>query len=404
MHITAIWIILGAAALLYLGLVLAGMLAAPPAGAAVELYFSESFLTRAAAYQRAGLTVSLLQQALSLLFLAAVVYAAMRYFQAAPRPSLVSAAGFIFLFLLFSQLLSLPFDFYRGYTVERSFGLSAQTAAGWFADYGKSVLIGLLLSTVALTGLYFLITRRPAHWWFLAGAAFTLYLVISSYLFPLLIDPLFYRFTPLEDHALQQEILDMAERAGIEVERVLVADASRRTHKANAYFSGIGRTRRIVIYDTLLESFTSEEVLAVIAHEMGHWRRHHLWQGIMIGAAGSFLALYVLKLLLQKMGLQADFRALPVALLFLAMLSMAAAPVQNALSRSREREADRCAFVLTGDPAPPVSLYQKLALVNLSVVQPHPLLKVALYTHPPLMERIEAALQYAEVKEDAARE
>lgn len=404
MQTTAVWIILGAAALLYLGLVLAGLLAAPPGDDLVGRYFSEPFLSRAAAYQRAGLTVSLLQQALSLLFLAILTYAAMRYFQAAPQPSPTAAAGYIFGSLLLLQLLSLPFDFYRGYTVERRFGLSAQTVGGWFADYGKGALIGLLLSTIALTGLYFLIIRRPDHWWFLAGAAFALYLVISSYLFPLLIDPLFNRFTPLEDRALQQKIMDMAGRAGIEVERVLVADASRRTHKANAYFSGIGRTRRIVIYDTLLEKFTPEEVLAVIAHEMGHWRSHHLWRGIMISAAGSFAMLYALQLLLQKMGLHADFRALPAALLFFALLSLPAAPVQNALSRGRELEADRCAFALTGDPAPLVSLYQKLAVVNLSVVQPHPLLKVTLYTHPPLLERIEDALRYAEAMVKDERE
>lgn len=404
MLIAAVWIILGAAALLYLGSILAGMLAAAPVGDAVALYFSEPFLARAAAYQRAGLTVSLLQQTLFLVFLAAVVYTALRYFQAAPRPSLPAAAGYVLVFLIISRLLSLPFDLYRGQIIEHRFGLSAQTAAGWFADYGKSALIGLLLSAVALTGLYVLITRCPAHWWFFAGTAFALFLFLGSYLYPLLIDPLFYRFTDLEDRELQEEIMKMAGKAGIEVERVLVADASRRTHKANAYFSGIGRTRRIVIYDTLLQRFTSEEALAVIAHEMGHWRHGHLWRGLLISAAGSFVALYALQLILMKMGLHADFRALPLALLFFALLSMAAAPAQNALSRSREREADRCAFVLTGDPAPLVSLYQKLARVNLSVVQPHPLLKAALYTHPPLMERIEAALQHAEVKEDVERE
>jgi STE24 endopeptidase len=405
MLFTAVWIILGTAALLYLGSILVGMLAAAPGSDAVERYFSEPFLARAAAYQKAVLTVFLLQQVLYLVFLVAVAYTALCYFQAAPRLSLPAAAGYILLFLIAAQLINLPFDFYRGSIIERRFGLSAQAVAGWFTDYGKSALISLLLSAVALTGLYVLITWRPAHWWFFAGTAFALFLILGSYLYPLLIDPLFYRFTELEDRQLQEEIMKISSKAGLEVERILVADASRRTHKANAYFSGIGGTKRIVIYDNLLERFTPEEVLAVIAHEMGHWRYGHLWRGLLISAAGSFVAFYALQLILQKVGLHADFRALPLILLFFALLSLAAVPAQNALSRCREQEADRYAFALIGDPAPFVSLYQKLARTNLSVVQPHPLLKAALYTHPPLMERIEAAQQEAVEKgEDGKRE
>lgn len=404
MHIIAIWIILGAAALIYMILILAGMLADSPGDDLEGRYFSDCFLSRAAAYQRAGLTVSLLRQALSLLFLAAVACAALRYFQTALQPPLATAAGYIFAFLLLMQLLNLPFDFYRGYTVEHRFGLSAQTVAGWAADYGKGALISMLLSTAALAGLYFLVTRRPEQWWLPAGAVFTLFLIMGSYLYPLLIEPLFYRFTPLEDQELQQQIIDMAGRAGIEVEHVLVADAGRRTYKANAYFSGLGKTRRIVIYDTLLERFPPREVLAVIAHEIGHWRHRHIELGIITGAAASFLALFVLQLLLQRVGLHADIRALPLAMLFFALLSLASAPVENALSRHLEKEADQAAFTLVGDRAPFVSLYQKLALNNLSVAQPHPLLKATLYTHPPPLERIKAALQYGGVKEDAAKE
>ncbi len=395
MQTTAVWAALAAASLLYLGIVLAGMLMAPPAGSGEELNFSEPFLSRAAAYQQAGLVIFMLQQILILIFLAAVLCIAMRHFQAAPRPSLAAAAGYIFAFLILQQLLSLPLDFYRGYIVERRFALSVQTAVSWFGDYGKSVMIGLLLSAVALIGFYFLITRRPLHWWFPAGVLFSLFLLLSAYLYPLLVEPLFYRFTPLDDEPLHQGIPALAGRAGIEVDRVLVADAGRRTRKANAYFSGLGGTKRIVVYDTLLENFTSEEVLAVIAHEIGHWRHRHLWREIIISAAASFLALYALYLLLQRMGLHADFRALPAALLFFALLSQVAAPVQCAYSRSLEREADRTAFSLIGDAAPFVSLYRKLALSNLSVVQPHPLLKAALYTHPPLVERIDAAKRYA---------
>ncbi len=400
MTVAVVWISLGAAALLYLALILAGIFAPAPVGDMVGRYFEQSFLLRAAAYQRAGLTVSLLRQILSLLFLIAVTCAALRHFENVPQPSQPAAAGWILLFLIAGRSLSLPLDMYRGHTIEHRFGLSVQTAAGWLADYGKSSVIGLFISAAALGGLYLLITWRPVQWWFLAGTAFALFLFLSSYLYPLLVDPLFYRFTEL----LREEIVKLSGKAGIRVGRVLVADAGRRTRKANAYFSGLGRTRRIVLYDNLLNVFTPEEVLAVIAHEMGHWRRGHLWKGLLLGAAGSFAALYALQLLLQKMGLQGDFRALPLALLFLVLLSMAAAPVSNALSRVREREADRFAIELTGEPAPLVSLYQKLARANLAVVEPHPLLKALLYTHPPLLERIETVLHRAGVDGSVASE
>ncbi len=404
MTVAVVWISLGAAALLYLALILAGIFAPAPVGDMVGRYFEQSFLLRAAAYQRAGLTVSLLRQILSLLFLIAVTCAALRHFENVPQPSQPAAAGWILLFLIAGRSLSLPLDMYRGHTIEHRFGLSVQTAAGWLADYGKSSVIGLFISAAALGGLYLLITWRPVQWWFLAGTAFALFLFLSSYLYPLLVDPLFYRFTELADEGLREEIVKLSGKAGIRVGRVLVADAGRRTRKANAYFSGLGRTRRIVLYDNLLNDFTPEEVLAVIAHEMGHWRRGHLWKGLLLGAAGSFAALYALQLLLQKMGLQGDFRALPLALLFLVLLSMAAAPVSNALSRVREREADRFAIELTGEPAPLVSLYQKLARANLAVVEPHPLLKALLYTHPPLLERIETVLHRAGVDGSVASE
>ncbi len=403
MTVAVVWIALGAAALIYLGLILAGTLAPAPADAAVARYFEEPFLSRAAAYQRATLTVSLLRQVSSLIFLLAVVCAALHFFRKAPSPSLPAAAGYLLLYVAAGRLLNMPFAFYQGYVIEHRFGLSPQTPAGWFADYGKSTLISLLLSTAVLSGFYFLITWHPAQWWFLAGLAFAFFLFLGSYLYPLLIDPLFYRFSELEDRELQEEIMALSRKAGIKVERILVAAAGRRTRKANAYFSGMGGTKRIVIYDTLLHNFTPEETLAVIAHEMGHWRRGHLRQGLLLSAAGSLAALYILQLILAEPGWPADFRVLPLALLFFALLSLAAAPIFNAYSRNREREADRDALALTGDPAALVSLYQKLARANLAVVRPHPLLKTMLSTHPPLMERIEMVLRRAEMDETAGK-
>jgi STE24 endopeptidase len=394
MNAAALWIIPGAAAALVLGAVLAGLLfpGAPPDPATLR-YFEPGFLARAGAYQRAGLSVFLARQALLLAFLAAAAGAALRYFRDRPSPPVPAAAAWIGLVLILFQLLNLPLDYYRGFVVEHRFGFSTLTPGGWFLDYGKAALINLLISAAGLTGLYFLLLRRPAHWWIAAGAVLALFLLLSSYLYPLLIDPLFYRFSAPEDEALNGAILAMADRAGIPVEKVLVADASRRTRKVNAYFTGLGRTKRIVLFDTLLESFRREEVLAVVAHEMGHWRHQHILKGIALGALGGLIAFYLFQLLLQGMGIAPGFRALPLALLFLALLSLAAMPAGNALSRSFEREADRTSLELAADPGAFISLKQKIALANLAVVRPHPLLKFTLYSHPPVMERIEMALE-----------
>jgi STE24 endopeptidase len=393
MAVTVLWVVPGAAALLVLAAVAAGLLFPAAPDALTLRYFDHAFLTRAADYQRAGLAVYLARQLLGFTILAAFAFAALRYFRERPPLTVAAAAGWILLFLLLFYLLNLPLSFYRGFVVEHRFGFSTHTVGSWFADYAKSLLINLVFTTAGLAGFYYLLLRSPARWWVAAGTVFALFLLLGTYLYPVVIDPLFHRFTELEDETLNTAILAMAGSAGIRADRVLVADASRRTRKANAYFTGLGGTKRIVLYDTLVEGFSREEVLSVVAHEMGHWRHGHIHKGVALGALGGFFALFLFKLLLDGMGLSPGFRAVPLTLLFWTLLSLASMPVQNAISRGFEREADRAALELAGSPEAFISLKRNLALNNASVVRPHPLLKFALYTHPPVMERIEMALR-----------
>jgi len=392
-QVYVLWAVVGAAALLVWGAVLAG-LRAPVASDPLTLrYFSGPFLSRAEQYQRVSLTVYLVRQAMNLLLLTAAALAAWRYFAPGQRLSIPAAAGYLFLFLLLLQLLNLPLAYYRGFVIEHRFELSSYSAAGWLLDYAKSGLISLLLTTAALAGLYFLMLRFTGRWWLPAGLLLTFFMFLGVYIFPVVIDPLFYRFTPLEDQELNSAIVDMAAEAGIAVDQVLVADASRRTTKANAYFTGLGRTKRIVVFDTLLHRFSREEVLSVVAHEMGHWRHGHIFKGIILGAAGGFAALGLLFLLLEWMGEPPGFRAAPLAFLFLTVLALGFAPVENYISREFERQADREALALAGDAETFISMQQRLAVANLAVARPHPLIKFALYTHPPVMERIACALE-----------
>ncbi len=391
MQASLVWAVIGVGALLVWGAVLAGLLSPIAPDALTLEYFNEAFLNRAAEYQRVSLTVYLIRQALTFAILTGAALLAWRHFSPAARLSVPAAAGYIALFLLLFQLLNLPLAYYRGFIVEHSFGLSNYTAAAWLIDYAKSAFISVLISSAGLSGLYFLMLRRPDRWWLPAGVALTFFILLGAYFYPLVIDPLFYRFTQLEDRELNSAIASMAAAAGIAVDQVLVADAGRRTQKANAYFTGLGGTKRIVLFDTLLQRFEHDQILAVVAHEMGHWRHRHIPKGIALGVVGGFAVLGLFYLLLGWMGLSADFRAIPPAFLFLTLVTLAASPFENYISRGFERQADREALALTGNPEAFISLKQNLAETNLSVPRPHPLIKFALYTHPPIMERIEQA-------------
>ncbi len=390
-HAVVIWMFLGAAALMILGAVQAGLLIGVRPDAETLRFFNTDFLESAVEYERVSLSFYLARQVFTIAFFAAASFFFMSYFNAAYRPSLKEAAGYIFLFLIVLNLIILPLDFYRSFVVEHRFLLSTQTAGAWFGDYVKSLIISISINTVGLTALFLLFTHWTQRWWILAGAGLSLFLILGTYLYPIVIDPLFHNFTPLQDEAMSAEILDMADRAGIQVEEVLVADASRRTHKANAYFTGLGRTKRIVLYDTLVSGFTPEEVMVVVAHEMGHWRYNHIVKNILMSIAGIFISFYLFKILLDIMGITPGLRVIPMALLFFMLLSLLTMPLQNGISRAFERQADREALVLTEDCESFISLKQRLAEANLSIVKPHPLVKFVLYSHPPIIERIQAA-------------
>lgn len=396
MWTSKVWFVLGTAALLLLAAVLAGTLLKSSSGSEALQYFEQNFLTRAASYQRSAILVSVARQLIFWGALSAVAAIVWKQFPSQARAPLLPTVAYLALIVLLLSLLTFPLDYYRGFILEHRFGLSLQSFSAWLADYAKNFSISFLLTVLALCGLHLLMARLPGRWWPAAGIFVALFLVLSTYLYPLIIDPLFYRFTTLEDEEMHSSIIEMSKEAGIEVDKVLVADASRRTAKVNAYFTGMGRTKRIVIFDNLLTGFSKEEILAVIAHEMGHWKHSHIFKGIILGAAGIFLGFFLLQKLLDGMRAGAGIRSLTLALLYFSLFSFVSLPVQNAFSRAFERQADLEAIRLTGNPRATVSLEQNLAKANLADVDPHPFVKFVLYTHPPVMERIELAIREAE--------
>ncbi len=382
-------IILGGLALSVALMILVVNLAVKPSyGPDTLKYFSSDFLSTASAYGRTSMILSITSKVLSWAVMGIVLFIIWKYFTAGPRVNILAAAGYITLFYILLSIILLPLSFYRGYTIEHQFGQSVQTVGMWFSDYGKSKAIDIIVSVGAMTGIYALLVYVPRYWWLIAASAMAVFIIIAVYLYPILIDPLFYKFKKLDDNKLQEEILGITKKAGIEVEEILIADASRRTIKANAYFTGVGNTRRIVLYDNLINNFSNEEILNVIAHEAGHWKYSHVLKSIGMSIIGGFLGFFLLALLFSRAGLKGDIRAVFILILIISMVTFLILPFQNMVSRYFEKQTDETALEITNGYDAQIALMVRLAESNLSNVEPHPAIKYILYSHPPIMERI----------------
>jgi STE24 endopeptidase len=304
--------------------------------------------------------------------------------------------------MLAQSLLALPWSVYGGLYHLRAWGLTERTFGSWLGDYLKALAVSGLLGALLLLGFYGLIRFSPRGWWLLAGLGSAAVAAFFALLAPLLIAPLFNKFEPLRNTphaALQPRIEALASQAGLPVQDVLVMDASRQGRHTNAYFTGLFGTRRIVLYDTLLQSHTPDETLSILGHEMGHWRRHHIVKGIALGAVGALFGFFVLSRILEwaaaerRFGIAgaADPASLPLVLLLGALGGLVSQPVQNVVSRAFEREADKDALMLFGHPEVFIEAEKRLARDNISNVAPADLNVFLFATHPPALERIAMA-------------
>ena len=281
----------------------------------------------------------------------------------------------------------LPLDIWRGLVRERRFGLSTQSLRGWLADWVKGEVVELVLAAAVWVAAVGLVRGFPRWWPLPAAAALALFVLLMSFVAPVLLEPLFNRFRPLEDERLAGELRALAERAGVPVRAVLVADASRRTTRTNAYVSGLGPTRRVVVWDTLLADASQPELKLIVAHELGHRRDRHVLKGTLLGMAG---AVAVVLLLWAALGaLQpGDF---PYAALLVTGMEIASLPALAWISRRWERAADRCSLELTSDREAFVRAHVSLARKNLSDLDPPRLAYLMLFTHPTPPERLALA-------------
>ena len=307
------------------------------------------------------------------------------------------------LVVILSALVRLPFSVWLGLLHERRFGFSRESAAAFALDHLKGFAIGATLTGAAFAGLVGCARAFPSAWPLVAATGAALLVLLLSFVAPVVLEPVFNRFRPLEDSRLRDAVLRLADRAGVPVREVLVADASRRTTKLNAYVSGLGATRRVVLFDTLVEQASEPEILTVVAHELGHRRFRHVAFGTAIAMAGAAAYVVVLwallssRAVLDAIGVSApgDPRIVPFALLVGSLLGLAGAPLQAALSRRWEYACDRFALAQTGDLGAFERAFGQLSEANLPDSEPPRLAYLWLFSHPTIPDRLAAARRAA---------
>jgi STE24 endopeptidase len=293
-------------------------------------------------------------------------------------------------------LVSLPLSFYSGYVVEHRFGLSKQTLRRWTRNWLLGNGIGITLSAVLFTGLFWIIWNTGSYWWLIAAGAFFVVTVVLGQLAPVVFLPLFYKIKPIDDADLLERMKRLAEGTGLTIEGVYRLGLSADTTKVNAMLAGLGRTRRVLMGDTLLEKFAPDEIEVIFAHEIGHHVHRHLPKMIATGVVLSLAGFWLCDRAIVVWAGSPDAAAAPTAALPLVMFTLAVfqlvlGPLQHAISRHYERQCDRYALARTGLVDAYRSAFNKLARLNKDDPEPNRLEVLLLHSHPPIAERLAMA-------------
>lgn len=319
----------------------------------------------------------------------------------------IQTALYVMLLSSFSWLVSYPISFFS-YRLSKEYQISVQTFDSWMRDQFISFWVGAIILTIIAYAIFMIMKRSTKKWWlytWILSIPFTLFMMFIQ---PVIIDPLYNDFYPIQDKELEAEILQLAAEAEIPADRVYEVQMSDKTNAMNAYVTGIGNNLRIVMWDTTLERLSTDEVLYIMAHEMGHYDLNHLplllVGSIFASLLGLFFAHRGYDFLLRNYGnllkmKHGELATLPIILLIISLLSFAASPMTNTISRSYEYQSDRYAIDLTNNPDAAISTFHKLSTEGLSDVNPPAIVKIFRYTHPPMVERITHIRDYSENKE-----
>ncbi len=359
-------------------------------------------LQKAKQYEKINLGFSIFSTILSIIIL--VIFVVLGY--SAQLRDIVSSwsdnAYLQLIYFLFAMgagysVISFPLSYFSDFWLEHHFELSNQTFSAWIWEKTKGFIVGSILGLPILLAFYFFLLNYPDTWWVWTATILFFFSIIIGKIAPQVIMPLFYKFEKLDDEILLDRMQSLAKKGNFSLEGVYRFDMSKSTKKANAAFTGMGKSKRIILGDTLLEKFNADEIEGVFAHEVGHYVHKHITQGVFIGTLSTYLTLYITHLIFDWIlaathftGV-ADLAALPILSLIITLLSMIAAPFTNMLSRYNERQADRYAIENSSNPAAFIAALQKLAESNLSDPDPHPLVEFLFHSHPSVGKRVKFA-------------
>ncbi|HEY2379771.1 MAG TPA: M48 family metallopeptidase [Terriglobia bacterium] len=311
-------------------------------------------------------------------------------------PWLSIAIYFIGLGVIFN-VFNLALSFYSGYILEHRFGLSRQSLADWVKDQLKGIALSIPLGIAGVEIVYGFLRISPANWWVYASVVFIMFVVVMTNLAPVLLLPLFFKFRPVENQDLQKRVDRVARRTNTAVCGIFEWALGEKTRKANAAVVGWGNTRRIIVSDTLIENFSGEEIEVIMAHELCHHVKNHIWQSLALQSALTFGGFYVAHRLMPALSLHFGFRSIadaanfPLLALVMSGVSLLILPLVNSFSRRLETEADLYALDITGDALAFVSSMEKLAEINLANKTPNKIIEFIFYSHPCVEDRIQLA-------------
>lgn len=294
-------------------------------------------------------------------------------------------------------LLNLPVNFYQSYVLEHKFNLSSQKLRGWFIDQAKSGIISYVIGLILLYSFYYILKSFPSWWWLVVSMSWIFFSLIFAKLAPIIIIPLFFKYKKYSNEGLRSRILGLAGKMQIKILDVFEIDFSRKTHKANAALTGWGKTRRVILADTLKDKYSYDEVEVILAHEFAHYKLGHIFK--LIASNSIFITVFfylasrIIPASLKAFGLfsLSELAALPVVLIYFVLFGIVMQPLQAYISRRLERNADLMALKVTGLKEAFISMMEKLSAQNLADRNPHPLIKLFFFDHPPIGERINMA-------------
>jgi len=310
---------------------------------------------------------------------------------------------FLFVVGLAGSILSFPISYYTGFYLEHKYNLSNQTFWKWILEGLKGLLVSLVIGVPILLLFYFVLNYFGTNWWLPFAIIMFFISVVLSQIFPILIFPIFYKISPIENESLKEKIKKLANNAKLKVENVYKFDMSKNTKKANAAFTGLGKTKRIILGDTLLDNYSEDEIETVIAHELGHFKKKHIVKNIIIGTVSSFLTLYIIAVLYENslswFGFEniTQVAALPLLALWSTLIGLLQSPLGNMLSRKFEYEADEYAVLETKNPTAFKNTLEKLTEQNLGDKEPHPFVEWFFYSHPSIKNRLSAIESFAKL-------